>query len=115
MGQRDSGRRLAMKRFEVWLVCLDPVVGSEIRKTRPAIIVSPDELNEHLNTAIVVPLTSGQAYPFRVATKVQGKVGVAAVDQIRTVDKRRLIRRLTTLDRSTAEKLLAALDTLFAP
>ena len=67
-----------MKRFEVWLVNLDPTIGSEIKKTRPAVIVSPDELNEHLNTVAVVPLTQGRAYPFRIATKVKGKDGVAA-------------------------------------
>ena len=81
-----------MKRFEVWLVNLDPTIGSEIKKTRPAVIVSPDELNRHLRTVIVVPLTPGKTYPFRVATKVHGKPGVAAVDQVRTIDKQRLPR-----------------------
>jgi len=79
-----------MKRFEVWLVNLDPTVGSEIKKTRPAVIVSPGELNTQLQTVVMAPLTTGRAYPFRIATKVQGKSGVAAIDQIRTVDKRRL-------------------------
>ena len=98
-----------MKRFEVWLVQLDPTIGSEIKKTRPAIIVSPDELNKHLATVIVVPLTTGRAYPFRVQTRVQGVDGVAAIDQLRTVDKRRLIKRLTTVRGKT---LLATLWTL---
>ena len=92
-----------MKRFEVWLVNLDPTIGSEIKKTRPAVIVSPDELNDHLQTVVVVPLTTGKAYPFRVATKVQGKSGVAAVDQIRTVDKRRLVKRIGLLSKKTGE------------
>lgn len=86
-----------MIRFEVWLVNLDPAIGSEILNTRPAIIVSPDELNQHLGTVVVVPLTTGKAYPFRLATQVLGKEGVAAIDQIRTVDKRRLVRRIATL------------------
>jgi len=103
-----------MKRFEVWLVNLDPTVGSEIRKTRPAVIVSPDELNAHLQTVVVVPLTTGRAYPFRIATKVQGKAGVAAIDQIRTIDKRRLVKRISTLRANTAKRLLDALVEMFA-
>ncbi len=104
-----------MRRHEVWLVNLDPTVGSEIRKTRPAVIVSPDELNEHLNTVIVVPLTTGRPYAFRVPTRVQSKDGVAALDQIRTVDKQRLVRRIAVLDDPSAERLLAGLAELFAP
>jgi len=104
-----------MQRFDVWLVNLDPTVGSEIRKTRPAVIVSPDDLNRHLRTVIVVPLTTGRSYPFRVATKVSDHEGVAAVDQLRTVDKRRLIRRLETVDQATADALLDALAEMFAP
>lgn len=104
-----------MKRLSVWLVNLDPTIGSEIQKTRPAVIVSPDELNAHLSTVIVVPLTTGRSYPFRVATKIQGKDGVAAIDQIRTVDKRRLVKRLGAIKGATAERLLQALGELFAP
>ena len=104
-----------MKRLEVWLVNLDPTIGSEIQKTRPAVIVSPDELNAHLNTVVVVPLTSGGSYAFRVATKVQGKSGSAAIDQIRTVDKHRLVRRLSVLRKETADALLAALVEMFTP
>lgn len=103
-----------MKRFEVWVVNLDPTIGSEIRKTRPAVIVSPDELNAHLRTVSVVPLTTGHAYPFRIATKVQGKSGVAAIDQIRTLDKRRLVKRLSILPIKTAERLSNALVEMFA-
>jgi len=102
-----------MKRSEVWLVNLDPTIGSEIRKTRPAVIVSPDELNAHLQTVVVVPLTTGRSYPFRIATKVQGKLGVAAIDQIRTIDKRRLVKRLSTLRAQTAQRLLDALTEMF--
>lgn len=103
-----------MKRFEVWLVNLDPTIGSEIKKTRPAIIVSPDELNSHLRTVIVVPLTKGRSYAFRISTQVQGKKGVAAIDQIRTVDKQRLVRRLSKASGKTAAAILNALAEMFA-
>lgn len=103
-----------MKRFEVWIVNLDPTVGSEIKKTRPAVIVSPDELNAHLQTVVVVPLTTGRSYPFRIATRVQGKPGVAAVDQIRTMDKRRLVKRIGSLRDRTARRVLDALAEMFA-
>ena len=103
-----------MQRFDVRLVNLDPTIGSEIKKTRPAVIVSPDELNGHLRTVIVVPLTTGKPYPFRVATKIAGKPGVAAVDQIRTVDKRRLVRKIGTLPKPTRQTLLTALAELFS-
>ena len=102
-----------MKRFDVWLVNLDPTVGSEIKKTRPAIVVSPDELNAHLQTVIVVPLTTGRVYAFRVPTRVQGKKGVAAIDQIRTVDKRRLVQKLGTIRGKTRTAMLSALAEMF--
>jgi mRNA interferase MazF len=104
-----------MKRLDVWLVNLDPTIGSEIKKTRPAVIVSPDELNAHLNTVTVVPLTTGREYPFRIATKVQGTDGVAAVDQIRTVDKRRLVKRIGSVRGKTSEAILNALVEMFTP
>ena len=103
-----------MKRFEVWIVNLDPTIGSEIKKTRPAIIVSPDELNVHLRTVVVVPLTTGKSYPFRVPTRVQGKPGVAAVDQIRTVDKQRLVKKVGVLSAKNKQALLEILSELFA-
>ena len=103
-----------MKRLEVWLVNLDPTIGSEIKKTRPAVIVSPDELNDHLRTVVVAPLTKGKAYPFRVPMKVQGKAGVAAIDQVRTVDKQRLVRKIDTIKGQTAQKLMNALVDMFA-
>ena len=99
---------------QVWRVNLDPTLGSEIRKTRPAIIVSPDELNAHLNTVIVVPLTSGRAYPFRIPTKVRGKAGVAAVDQVRTIYKRRLVRKIGTLKPGEMKPILDALAEMFS-
>ena len=103
-----------MKRFEVWLVNLDPTIGGEIKKARPAIIVSPDELNSHLRTVIVVPLTQGRAYAFRISTQVQRKKGVAAIDQIRTVDKQRLVRRLSKVSGKTAAAILNAIAEMFA-
>ena len=103
-----------MKRFDVWLVNLDPTVGSEIKKTRPGVIVSPDELNAHLQTVVDVPLTTGRAYPFRIATQVQGKKGVAAIDQVRTVDKLRLVKKVGTLRGKTAKRVLDALSEMFA-
>lgn len=105
---------MVMKRFEVWLVNLDPTIGSEIKKTRPAAIVSPDELNMHLKTVVVVPLTTGRTYPFRITTLVQGRKGVAAIDQVRTVDKRRLIKKVGTLHGKTAKRVLEALSEMFA-
>jgi mRNA interferase MazF len=104
-----------VKRFEVWLVSLDPTVGSEIRKTRPAVIVSPDEINRYLQTLIVVPLTTGRRYAFRVPTRVQGKTGIAAIDQLRTVDKSRLVRRIGVLGEKVGGEILARLGEMFAP
>lgn len=104
---------MAIRRFEVWLVNLDPTIGGEIKKTKPAVIVSPDELNEHLRTVVVVPLTTGKVYPFRVRTRVQGTPGVAAVDQIRTVDKQRLIKKIGSLPGKTRLKLLKTLAEMF--
>lgn len=103
-----------MRRFEVWLVNLDPTVGSEIKKTRPAVVVSPDELNAHLQTVIVVPLTTGRAYAFRISTQIHGRKGVAAIDQIRTVDKRRLVKRISTLRGKAKADILSALAEMFA-
>ena len=104
-----------MQRFEVWLVNLDPTIGSEIRKTRPAVIVSPNELNSFLRTVIVVPLTTGRQYRFRPATHFFKTDGVAAIDQVRTVDKQRLVKRLGILDAPDAEAVMAGLAELFAP
>jgi mRNA interferase MazF len=99
---------------QVWRVNLDPTIGSEIRKTRPAVIVSPDELNAHLNTVVVVPLASGGAYPFRVPTKVRGRDGVAAVAQVRAIDRRRLTRRIGTLTPAAMKPVLDALVAMFS-
>ena len=103
-----------MKRFEVWLVRLDPVLGSEIGKTRPAVIVSPDEANASLRTVLVVPLTSvRRAWPTRVALRVDGVDGDAALDQMRAVDKRRLAKRLGALSAEQAVAVTACLEEMF--
>lgn len=102
-------------RGEVHLVHLNPSVGSEIRKTRPCLVVSPDELNLHLRTVIVAPMTTGgHAYPWRVSCRFQGKSGFVALDQLRTVDSERLVKRLGRLSSSTATTVLAVLQEMFA-
>ena len=106
---------MVVKRFEVYLVNLDPTVGVEIQKTRPCLIISPNEMNRHISTVIVAPMTTrGRAYPTRVACEFQGKNGQIVLDQIRALDKSRLIRRLGQLDQETQVKVLAALAELFA-
>ena len=101
-------------RGEVWLVTLDPTVGSEIQKTRPCAVVSPPELNDHLRTAIVAPLTTGsRPAPFRIAVDFQGQSGLILLDQLRTVDKRRLIRRLGRLEDSTLDATLSTLREMY--
>jgi mRNA interferase MazF len=105
----------APRRGDVHLVALDPTVGREIRKTRPCVVVSPDELNAHLATVIVAPLTTGgRPYPFRVACRFQGRAGSVVLDQLRTVDTARLVRRLGRLSPSTVESALGVLREMFA-
>lgn len=107
--------RDALARGDVHLVVLDPTVGSEIRKTRPCLIVSPDELNQHLRTVIVVPMTTGgQAYPWRVACRFQNRLGFVALDQLRTVDRERLAKRLGRLSAATTTEVLDTLQEMFA-
>jgi len=102
-------------RGEVHLVGLDPAQGGEIRKTRPCLIVSPDELNRHLRTVIVAPMTTGgQAYPWRVPCRFQNRSGFVALDQIRTVDGERLVKRLGRLAPTTAREVQKVLQELFA-
>jgi mRNA interferase MazF len=93
---------VVVHRFEVYLVSLDPTVGSEIQKSRPCLIVSPDEMNRHINTVIIAPMTTrGRDYPTRVPCTFQGTQGQIVLDQIRTVDKTRHIRRLGRINRPT--------------
>ena len=105
---------MVVQRFDVWLVTLDPTVGSEIRKTRPALVVSPDEMNAYIATVIIAPMTTkGRSYPTRVPCRFQGKTGEVVLDQLRTVDKARLVRRLGRLDAVTSDAVLATLAELF--
>lgn len=104
-----------MKRGEVWLAALDPTVGREIRKTRPCLVVSPDDLNAHLRTVIVVPMTTGsRPAPFRVPVRFQDKESLALPDQMRTLDQRRLVKRLGAVEAETLAATLAILRELFA-
>lgn len=103
-----------VERGSVWLANLDPVVGSEIRKTRPCLVVSPTELNKHLRTVIVAPMTSGAtAVPFRVPLLFRGKCGFVAIDQLRAVDKHRLVRRLGMTPGETLGTVLLTLQEMF--
>ena len=105
-----------MKRFEVYLVNLDPTQGREIKKTRPATIISPNEMNDHISTVIIAPMTAkGRDYPTRISCTFQGKHGQIILDQIRTVDKSRLVKRIGRIDNSTAEKVLGILQDMFLP
>jgi mRNA interferase MazF len=104
-----------VKRGEVWLAALDPTVGSEIQKTRPCVIVSPDELNDRLHTAIVCPMTTGsRPAPFRVAVKFKGKDGLILPDQMRSVDRARLVKRLGLVDADALNDILQVLTEMFA-
>ncbi|MBL0939111.1 MAG: type II toxin-antitoxin system PemK/MazF family toxin [Gemmatimonadaceae bacterium] len=104
-----------VRRGDVFLVTLNPTRGREIRKTRPCVVVSPDELNTHMGTFIVAPLTSGShPYPFRVACRFGGKDGHVILDQIRTVDDERLGKRLGALTSATMTKVLGILQAMFA-
>lgn len=103
-------------RGEVYLVALEPARGREIRKTRPCLVISPDELNSHLQTFIVAPLTTGShPYPFRIPCRVAGKSGHVVLDQVRTVDRARLVRRIGRLTAPTLAKVLTGLQEMFAP
>lgn len=105
-----------MRRFDVYLVTLDPTVGHEIRKTRPAVIISPDEMNLHIGTVIIAPLTSqGRDYPTRINCCFQGVSGQIVLDQIRTVDKKRLTKKLGTITSTEAQLLFAVLSEMFHP
>lgn len=107
--------RAVIARGEVHLVRLDPTLGSEIKKTRPCLVVSPDELNQHLRTVIVAPMTTGgQAYPWRVPCRFQNRQGFVALDQLRTVDGERLVKRLGRLPASTTTQVLDTLQEMFA-
>ncbi len=102
-------------RFNIYLVSLDPTIGSEIKKTRPCVIISPNEMNMNISTIIVAPLTSRlRNYPTRVPCKVAGKHGQIVLDQIRTVDKSRLVQKIDVLDKRVARKVFNVLSEMFS-
>lgn len=103
-----------ISRFEIWWANLDPTIGHEIKKTRPVVVVSPDELNRHLATVLVAPLTSTiRPYPFRVNTVVSDVPGQIALDQIRALDKIRLIKRIESLQQDKWHEVISVLQTMF--
>jgi len=102
-------------RFDVYLVNLDPTIGSEIRKTRPCVVISPDEMNRHIRTVIVAPMTTaGKTYPTRVHCSFEGKERQIVLDQIRTIDKTRLIKKLGSIDPETQLEVVRVLQEMFA-
>ena len=106
---------MVVQRFDVYLVALDPTVGYEIRKTRPCLVVSPDEMNAYIETVIVAPMTStSRPYPSRIDCSFADKPGQVILDQLRAVDKTRLVKKLGTIDEPVQEAVLEALQKIFA-
>ena len=107
---------MVIKRFDVYLINLDPTVGSEIRKSRPCLIISPDEMNQYIATVIVAPMTTkGRDYPTRVPCTFRGKNGQIVLDQIRTIDKSQLIQKQGKIAKDSQEQVLSILAEMFAP
>ncbi|MCW5213661.1 type II toxin-antitoxin system PemK/MazF family toxin [Desulfobulbus sp. TB] len=106
---------MVVKRFDVYLINLDPTVGSEIQKIRPCLIISPDEMNRHIKTVIVAPMTSSKKeYPTRINCKFKRKQGQIVLDQIRTIDKSRLIKKIGAIDSKSQLEVISTLQRLFA-
>jgi mRNA interferase MazF len=106
---------MVIRRFDVVLVDLDPVVSREIKKTRPCLVISPDEMNRHTDTFIVAPMTTkGRAYPTRVPCAFGGKRGQVVLDQVRTIDRARIVSRLGRIAEETQREVLSVLQELFA-
>jgi len=106
---------MVINRFDVFLVNLDPTVGHEIKKMRPCLVISPDEMNHNIRTVIVAPMTTkGRSYPTRVPCKFKGKSGQVVLDQLRTVDSVRLARKLGNISRKTGSEILSVLQEMFA-
>ena len=104
-----------VNRFDVFLVCLDPTIGAEIQKTRPCVVISPDQMNRNMRTVLIAPMTSkGRDYPMRVACQFENKPGEIVLDQIRCVDKRRLIKRLGEISDAEGRSVLKVLAEIFA-
>jgi len=107
---------MEVSRFDIFLVNLDPAIGSEIKKIRPCLVISPDEMNHYIRTVIVAPMTTkGRAYPTRVPCRFKGRSGQVVLDQIRTIDKERLVKKVGRIDRRAAEAALLVLSEMFAP
>jgi mRNA interferase MazF len=105
---------MEINRFEVFLVALDPTIGHEIKKTRPCVVISPDEMNHHIGTIIIAPMTTkGRDYPTRIDCTFQGLAGQVVLDQIRTVDKTRLVKRLGQLSQVSADRILDVMIEMF--
>ena len=106
---------VVVKRFDVYLINLDPTIGSEIQKTRPCVIISPDEMNRHIRTVIVAPMTSAiKDYPTRVLCNLKSKKGQIVLDQIRTIDKSRFIKKLGSIDSKAQLEVISVLQRMFA-
>ena len=106
---------MVARRFDVFIVNLDPSLGSEIKKTRPCLVISPDEMNDHIATVIVAPMTTrGRVYPTRVRCQFQGKDGQIVLDQLRTVDKARLVKRLGSISPAAQASVLSVLQEMFS-
>jgi len=104
-----------LRRFDIYLVNLDPTVGHEIKKTRPAVIISPDEMNRNISTVIIAPMTTkGRSYPTRVPITFQQKEGQVILDQIRTVDKSRLVNKIGKVNKVSSNKILSLLIEMFS-
>lgn len=107
---------MVVRRFDVVLTRLDPTVGREMQKTRPALVISPDEMNAHLSTVIMAPMTTkGMRFPTRIPCRFKGKNGMIALDQMRAVDASRFVRKLGRIDDATAREVLEVLQEMFAP
>jgi mRNA interferase MazF len=107
---------VVIRRFDVYLINLDPTIGSEIKKVRPCLVISPDEMNRFIQTVIVAPMTTkGQPFPTRVPCRFGGKAGRIVLDQVRTVDKARLVKRLGKIAGPAQQAVLATLAEMFAP
>ena len=105
---------MEVNRFDIFLVALDPTLGHEIKKTRPCVVISPDEMNHHIGTVIIAPMTTkGRSYPSRVDCSFQGTQGQVILDQIRTVDRVRLVKRLGHLSPGTSDRILKVLNEMF--
>ncbi len=101
--------------YQIVLVNLDPTIGSEIKKTRPCVIISPDEMNRYIRTVIVAPMTTaGKDYPTRIRCEFQGKKGQIVLDQIRTTDKSRLLKKIGTVDPQVQSEVISTLQSMFA-